>query len=128
MNEPRRCLGRYGMPEDGQTRMHLNVFDGDVVGITIDQAEANDPRRAIGEVKSGVAKFIEGKAQPMTAEQQSVPQRRTRLAFFEIRAERHAALGATQERKSTQISSAAIKSPRFVPITQDVYELYCDIF
>jgi predicted Zn-dependent peptidase len=47
----------------------LNEFDGDVAGITIHQAEANDPRRAIDEVKSGVAKFIEGKAQPMTAEQ-----------------------------------------------------------
>ena len=47
----------------------LNEFDGDVAGVTIHQAEANNPRYAIDEVRSGVAKFIEGKAQPMTAEQ-----------------------------------------------------------
>ena len=47
----------------------LNEFDGDVAGITIHQAVVDNPRRAIDEVKSGGAKFIEGKAQPMTAEQ-----------------------------------------------------------
>jgi hypothetical protein len=40
-----------------------------VAGVTIHQAEADNPRQSIDEVKSGVAKFIEGKAQPMTAEQ-----------------------------------------------------------
>jgi len=47
----------------------LKEFDGDVAGVTIHQAEANNPRHAIDEVRCGVAKFIEGKAQPMTAEQ-----------------------------------------------------------
>jgi hypothetical protein len=47
----------------------LNEFDGDVAGVTIHHAIAENSRQAIDEVKSGAASFIEGKAHPMTAEQ-----------------------------------------------------------
>jgi hypothetical protein len=40
-----------------------------VAGVTIHQVAADDPRQAIDEVKSGGARFVEGKAHPMTAEQ-----------------------------------------------------------
>jgi hypothetical protein len=53
-----------------------------VAGITIHQAEANNPRRAIDEVKSGVAKIIEGKAQPMTAEQAARAEKADAILFL----------------------------------------------
>jgi hypothetical protein len=40
-----------------------------VAAVTIHQAVADNPRRAIDEVKSSGAKFVEGMAHPMTAEQ-----------------------------------------------------------
>jgi hypothetical protein len=47
----------------------LNEFDGDVAAITIHEADAENPRRAIDQVRSGSARFVEGKVHPMTAEQ-----------------------------------------------------------
>ena len=47
----------------------LNEFDGDVAAITIHEVDADDPRQAIDQVRSGTARFIEGKAHPMTAVQ-----------------------------------------------------------
>jgi hypothetical protein len=47
----------------------LNEFEGDVAGITIHETVADHPRQAIDEVKNGGAKFVEGKAHPITAEQ-----------------------------------------------------------
>ena len=47
----------------------LYEFDGDVAGVTIHQTVADKARQAIDEVNSGAAKFVEGKAHPMTANQ-----------------------------------------------------------
>jgi hypothetical protein len=47
----------------------LHEFDGDVAGVTIHQTIADKARQAIDEVKSGDARFVEGKANPMTEEQ-----------------------------------------------------------
>ena len=47
----------------------LNEFDGDVAGVTIHETVADDPRQAIDEVKTDDAKFVDGKAGPITAEQ-----------------------------------------------------------
>jgi hypothetical protein len=47
----------------------LNEFEGDLAGVTIHETVADNPRRAIDEVKNGGAKFVEGKAHPTTAEQ-----------------------------------------------------------
>ena len=47
----------------------LNEFEGDVAGITIHETVTDSPREAIDEVKSGRAKFVEGKSHPITAEQ-----------------------------------------------------------
>ena len=47
----------------------LNEFDGDVAAVTIHETVADDPRQAIDEVKTGGAKFLEGKAHPITAKE-----------------------------------------------------------
>jgi hypothetical protein len=47
----------------------LSEFEGDVAGITLHEADSENARLAIEEVKAGRSKFIEAKARPMTTEQ-----------------------------------------------------------
>jgi hypothetical protein len=60
----------------------LNQFDGDVAGVMIHQTVADDPRQAIDEVKSGGARFIQGKAHPMTAEQAARAEKADAVRFL----------------------------------------------
>ncbi len=58
-----------GGRDESERVVTIVVARRDVAGIMIHQAEVANPRRAIDEVKSGGVEFIEGKPQPMTAEQ-----------------------------------------------------------